>query len=214
MIAFRDDRLEDGVGKRNPSASMRPGVSLLNGEGRVEQQDAVLPSGRERNAFVVLEVPEDGPERTWGRHRIGHRECEPVRFMRARVGVLSQDHYSHLAKWRQLERPVYVLALGTHFARVVDVRHQRLQHVCVVPAAAKCPSPTIGKFGRIRSVCHLPIINQRLIASLGARTDGVRQAAKWGSRNTMKSPGNGQVRVTDRGACRGDRNSHTEGALC
>jgi hypothetical protein len=39
-------------------------------------------------------------------------------------------------------------------------------------------------------------------------------AAKWGSRNTVKSPGNGQDRVPDRGECRGDRNSQTEGALC
>ena len=47
----------------------------------------------------------------------------------ARVGVLSQDHYPHVVKRRQLERPEHVLASWTRFARVVDACHQGLQHV-------------------------------------------------------------------------------------
>ena len=67
MRALCDDRFEYGVGKRIPTSSVRPGGSLLDGEGGVEQQDAVLRpvrqiAGRGRvepNAFVVLQVSED-----------------------------------------------------------------------------------------------------------------------------------------------------------
>ena len=122
MVSLFVYHLEHEIGEMVPSTRMRPRVAVLRCERRVEEKDPVLcPRGQvsvqwslDVNRGIVLQVCEDGPERSGDGLFVGYREGEAVGLLGPRVGFLTQDHYANVFQLGQVERSEHVRRVRVH----------------------------------------------------------------------------------------------------
>ena len=121
FLALLVDDRDDLVGELLPAAlGVRVGLAVLDREGGVEQEDALLRplaevavlGHRELDLLVAAQVLVDVLERGRRRHWLEHAEAEPVRLAGLVVGILPDDDDLDGGDGRHLEGVEDVLLLG------------------------------------------------------------------------------------------------------